>query len=248
MRYADKVQTPKSVNLVFGSAAGNAIQNYLATRAAGEKAGKPVSFWSAAWTEQLEDPRNAQIDYGDETAESMDATGKRMMSNKDVVAVIDSIKPMTGVPFQTWRGKSADAMIERKVTLRVPGVPIPIIGYIDITADDGVPIDLKTAKRMWPKDKEHKELQASFYLAALNQMGWTLNPERKFRYVIITKAKMPRVDDRETSRTAGELLWLFGLIKDTWEAIQAGAFPPSGVGSWKCDPRYCDYFSLCRGA
>ena len=245
--YVDKVETPTAAALVMGSAFHSAVEGYIAAKANGENPAALVTFWPGAWAKQLEAPCNADIDYGDETPESLDATGKRMLKNKDVVAVIDSITPMTGRPFMAWKGESTGPMIERKVTLSVPGVPVPVIGYIDIVADDGVPIDLKTAGRMWPKEKEHGELQVDFYLAALNQMGWALNPQRKFRYVIVTKGKQPRVAVRETTRTMGELLWLFTLIKDTWEAIEAGAFPPRTDG-WKCDPRYCGFWPVCRGA
>jgi len=85
-----------------------------------------------------------------------------------------------------------------------------------------------------------------FYLAALNQAGYTLNCGL-FRHYVFVKTKKPQIQIWESYRTIGQMFWLFGLIKETWEAISAGAFPPNTT-TFKCSPRYCEYWGICRGA
>lgn len=73
--------------------------------------------------------------------------------------------------------------IERKVTFRVAGVPLPIIGYIDILQDDGVPIDIKTSSTEWTVERAEQELQPLYYLEGLKDG----RHGGKFVYVIIQK-------------------------------------------------------------
>ena len=159
------------------------------------------------------------------------------MSADDVAGTIANLVPLV---------TSETPAIEEYVELRVPGVPIPVIGYVDVIEQDGVPCDLKTSSRAWSANKAQDELQPIFYLAALNQAGYDLNPDFKFRHYVFTKAKKPQVQVWETTRTFSDLFWLFGLIADVWHGIEREVFPPSPV-TWRCGEKYCEYWSICRG-
>ena len=119
--------------------------------------------------------------------------------------------------------------IEKRITLQVPGVEVPIIGYIDLITEDGVPCDIKTASRAWYAKKAHDEMQPDFYLAALTQIGET-PPDFRFRYYVFTKTKKPKVQILETKRTPAQLFWMLDMVREVWTGIQAGVFPPTGPG------------------
>ena len=70
----------------------------------------------------------------------------------------------------------------------------------------------------------------------------------KFRYVIFLKKPPYEVQIIETWRTAGDILDLFGLIGDCWQAIQNQVFLPTAkfASNWKCDERYCDFWDICK--
>jgi len=242
--YIDKVQTPTAVALAFGGAFHNTIEAYIEGKALSRDADLPA-LWASKWAEKLE--RETSIDFGGKEPGDFIELGTRMFGKLDVsggganrketaAEFLSKIVPMMN------NGKP---VIERKVTLSVPGVPIPVIGYIDIITVDGVPCDFKTASRAWYKNKADDELQPTFYLAALAQMGEPVT-DGKFRYYIFTKAKSPKAQILETSRSAGQMLWLFELIRQTWQAIEAGVFP-SNPTTWKCSPRFCEYYGICRG-
>jgi len=239
-RYILKPRVPVAVALPFGSAIHEAIQTYVAAKAEGHEVKPLIDLWPDCWQGAVNERRNKDNIKWDRPFSYYTDLGDKMLSAPNVVAAVEAIEPMVVLaPAET-------AVIERKVEFRVPGVPIPVIGYIDMIAADGVPVDFKTASRKWSTGKEHGEIQPDFYLLGLNQENYDLNPGHKFRYYIFTKTKNPICQVLETSRYWGDLFFTMKLIKETWEAIQAGVFPPNPTG-WKCSKKYCEYWELCRG-
>ena len=162
-----------------------------------------------------------------------------MLSDPEIVAVVDAIRPLM---IMAGEGPA----IELPIKMHVPEVPIPITGYIDIIEADGVPGDFKTSARSWSQNKANGEMQPTFYLAALNQLGYDVKGLLFRYYVFIKNLKKPKVQIWETRRTPADLFWLFTLIRDVWRAIDHEVFPPS-PGTWKCSPRFCEYWDICRG-
>ena len=138
-------------------------------------------MWDSNWRAKVETEKN--VDWGAESPDEHHADGRRILTHKDVLALVDGIRPKVD---------DTGLFMERKIALNVPGVPVPIIGYIDIMTADGVPGDFKTASMAWTDQKAKGELQPVFYLAALNQLGITV-PRLAFRHYVITKAKTPTV-------------------------------------------------------
>jgi len=227
-QYVAKEQTPVADSLVLGSAFHGAVEAYLR--------GAPdleVAF-GGAWSQQLE--RGQNIAWEDGVPDTTLATGFRMVRAKPVKKLLDDIR----ANFDTEHG-----LIERRVELRVPGVPVPIVGYIDVITRDGVPGDFKTAARMWAEGKANEEMQPLFYLAALNQEGIQV-PDWTFRHYVVSKGKYPEAKTFEVKRKPSEVFGLFKIIQRSWEAIQAGVYLMQTDG-WKCSPKYCSYWPKCRG-
>ena len=234
-RYLDKTPAPTSPNLVFGSAFHDTIEAFL-TR---EDTSVPLDvIWLECWNEQLNSGRNSSIAWGDNNAIDMAEVGFHMFQTEEIAQTIDAIKPLI---------QDDNPVLEKFIELRIPGVPVPIIGYIDIITADGVPCDFKTAGRKWYPKKAQDETQPVFYLAALNQEGYNLNPDPKFRHYIFTKTKNPVVQVFETTRTVGEMINLFGTVTQVWRGIESEVFPRN-QGTWKCSEKWCSYWSICRGA
>jgi hypothetical protein len=221
--YLDKVPVPTAEALFFGSAFHSTVETFIGNNHEGEI----LSDWDMLWKRQLEvDPKVVF----ETTPEDLYNTGVKMLTAPEIQKGILSIKAAT---------------IERKVTLCVPGVPVPVIGYIDVITKDGVPGDFKTSARAWTMDKALGELQPVFYLAALNQAGEPVQGGR-FRHYVFVKTKEPKFQMLEHAHSTGEMFWLFKMIKSVWDSINAGVFPLNPTG-WKCNPQYCDYWSMCRG-
>ncbi len=233
-KYVKKISTPASPSLVFGSAFHGVVEAVIKARVAGDQQIPVEAIWAEHWAKVQEE----KIDWASELPEELSNLGLRMLTHKDTIALLQSIEPMldeTGAP-----------MIEKRVELHVPGVPIPIIGYIDLIDSTGCPCDFKTAARMWTKEKAEAEEQPLFYHAALNQAGYTQNPGMFFRHFVFTKTKTPQTAVFTTQHTPAQLFWLFGAIREVWRGIEAGVFPPNPA-SWKCSDRWCEHFDRCRG-
>jgi len=249
LKYVDKVQTPSGSALVFGGAFHDTLEAAIGALALGHVNSSETAWllqlWSEKWQAKI---AKEQVAWGGGSPEELAALGARMLGNKLEVSGSGPNRVETMPQFLAKIVPMMDGdkpMIERKIELRVPGVPIPVIGYIDIITADGVPGDFKTAAKAWYADKAHEEMQPTYYLAALAQMGMPV-PDGKFRYYVFTKAQKPKAQIIETQRSASDMLWLFEVIVETWQAIQAGSFPPNPC-TWKCSPQYCGYWQTCGG-
>lgn len=230
-KYIDKVPTLPTPNLILGSAFHDAVEELLSS---GEDKA-PESEFENAFTAQLEKNGDA-INWQGETPESVKEDGLRLFKSKAILDGIKTIKP---------KFDDAGAMLERKVTLSVPNVPVPVIGYIDIILDDSTPADFKTAARKWTDDQAQKSLQSLFYLAALHQAGENIN--WKFEHIVFVKTKEPQFQRIEHWHKPTELFFLFDIIESVWRGIEAGVFIPVTDG-WKCSPQFCDFWDICKGA
>lgn len=233
LHYIDRIRKPVAPALPFGSAFHETVQEYI-DRKSTDSSDTPIEqIWHNRWARQCEQ----KIDWNTETPATMGALGANMLAAPKILSVIDDMAANYGGP---------NCYMERKITLNVEGVPIPIIGYIDIMLNDGIPIDLKTAGKMWPADKAQDEIQPLFYLAGLNQMGEPV-PGNRFRYAIFTKsAKNPYGKVFECEYQYADMFWLYDLISEAWRGIDAKVFPMN-PNSWKCNPKYCEYWGECRG-
>jgi len=224
-KYIEKIATPLATELIFGSAFHQAVENSIAL------GGNPLEHWSNAWAAKSTEQ---EIDWDGDTPESLFNQGIAMLSADDVIKTIKSIR--------TRYDSDGKPAIETKVELRVEGVPIPVIGFVDLLHEDGSVCDFKTSSRQWSEDKALTEMQPIFYFAALEQMGiWhTWN----FRHYVFIKNKVPRVQIINSKRAPDELGFLYRMIRSVWHAIDAGVFPENPT-TWKHDPRYCDYWGVC---
>ena len=227
-KYIDKVPTLPTPSLILGSAVHDTIEKFVV-----EPGQSATELFEKSWAATLE--KNPGINWQEQTEEKIKEDGLRLLKAPAVLQGLGKVRP---------KCDSEGPMIERKVTLQVPNVPVPIIGFIDIVLENGTPADFKTAARKWTEDQAQKSLQSLFYLAALQQAGEQVN--WKFEHLIFVKTKEPQFQRLEHSHKPTELFFLFDIIESVWRGIEAGVFIPVTDG-WKCSPQYCDYWNICKG-
>jgi CRISPR/Cas system-associated exonuclease Cas4 (RecB family) len=97
--------------------------------------------------------------------------GTRMSGLLDVAATVDDINSVLMDPSVSslLAGIVVDpGGVEVKVDFAVEGVPIPVIGFVDVVQANGVPMDIKTSATDWDEDRASRETQPLFYLRGLN--------------------------------------------------------------------------------
>lgn len=233
-KYIAKEPTLSSPALLFGTATHGTIEQYLIDRAEGAPLRSLADLWPEKWNAAVE--REPNCDWGTEAPESHFNEGIRLMGNPELQQTVNRLMPARD---------DQGLFIERRFELKVPGVPVPVIGYIDLVTTDSVPGDFKTAQYAWSQDKAREEIQPLVYLAALHQMGRP-SPGLRFRHYVMTKAKQPKVQVIETQHTYESILWLYQLIQRVWRAIEQETFVMQ-PGAWLCGPKYCSFWSNCRG-
>lgn len=234
-KYLLKQPQSSSIQLMFGGAFHASVEEYISDKAQGRARYSPTELFPYKWRACVERD-GASVEWGTDTPEQHENEGIRILGTPEVQRLIDSINP-----YQDDQGP----FIERKIELSVPGVPVPVIGYIDIVTSDGIPGDFKTSSTKWSQDKAEGEIQPLFYLAALHQAGRTV-PGLKFRHYVITKTKKPEAQILEHSHTWAEVFWLYELIRRAWDGISREVFPVN-PGAWLCSSRFCSAWSQCRG-
>lgn len=235
-KYIAKEPQAVTPPLVFGSALHNTIESYIEAKA---ELGPGFNYaltdkWGEIWQHTLE--KQPECEWGASQPEEHYNEGVRLLNNPDLVQMVNRLTPLRD---------EAGLFMEREVFVNVPGVPVPIKGYIDIVTKDGVPGDFKTSATSWSNEKAAKELQPLFYLAAMNQLGMD-SPGLRFRHYVITKTKTPKVQVIETQHTYDSIFWLYGLVQQVWRAIESETFVVN-PHAWLCSPKYCNAWSQCRG-
>lgn len=234
-RYIDKVQAATSLSLVIGSAVHDVVEEIVRCQSLSMERPETAELAKAKAQERFE-----TATLSAEDAEKIDEV------KSEVSRLVTAPLIQSGVGMIRAKVDDAGAMIERKVTLEVPEVDVPIIGYIDIILDDGTPADFKTASRSWTADRAQTEMQPVFYLSAMGQMGIPVNWH--FKHIVFVKNKNPKFQTFDSERTPAEVGRLFTQIQDVWRSIKAENYLPAAPGSWKCSPKYCEFWQMCQGA
>lgn len=153
--------------------------------------------------------------------------------------------------------------VQREV--RIELLPnVDLLGYVDLIErnTDGtlVVTDNKAStagRASYSTDKAIVDQQLTFYQAALSRLddtndyltrGWRIldigykRTQAKFSSIFVREQNTSTViaNTEATLKNAADQATALLAIE------KAGAFPPTGRGSWKCSERWCGYFDICE--
>ena len=138
--------------------------------------------------------------------------------------------------------------VGKEFSVLLPGTSIPLIGEIDLIVKDeegrSVLIDWKTSARKWPENKADKDLQATCFMYAYEQMDSDYNAsDSVFRYDVLSKTKEPTYNQYETTRNKNNFIKLGQLVQIVERAVKNEIFLPNETGFY-CNS--CQYKSACK--
>jgi hypothetical protein len=230
-RYGDGARSVPTPALVFGKAMHAAIETILGAWALGQEVDL-LRAWGLAWQVAA---ATEGITWGNSDPGELCSQGRMLMGSRSTEHMFRKVIPML---------VDGQPVIEKKIELRVPGVPVPIVGYIDVICADGVPVDFKTSNRPWMVPRAIAEVQPAIYLAALRQERWPGNEELRFRHLVLVKRKKPVLQLLETRRLPEDLFAAMKVVRAAWGGIERGEFG-ANVFSEMCRPGRCGYWGIC---
>ena len=125
----------------------------------------------------------------------------------------------------------------------MPGLDKPLVGEFDLVVNDGREpciVDWKTSSSRWPYGKADRDLQATVFSYAYNQLHGEIP---LFRFDVVTKAKTPTCEAYYTTRSQDDFERFEVLANKTQDAIMKGVFLPNET-SFACAD--CPYSKRCK--
>lgn len=158
-------------------------------------------------------------------------------------AGLDAAVRLTGLYRADLAPLIQPTLVEEKIEADV-GLPVPLIGTIDVLTVDGWMPDLKTADKSKPAGEADNSLQLTFYSGLLAHQTGTW--PKRISLEILVNTKEPKRQSLETKRGPEHWRNLLARLEIALAQIQTGLFPPCDPSSWICSPRWCGYWQSCR--
>jgi putative RecB family exonuclease len=135
--------------------------------------------------------------------------------------------------------------VEEAFVFEIDGMPLPIVGAIDLVErdDSGVILitDHKTTGRAYSIDEIDQNPQITLYQMAMKRNGHA-GHEILLKFDCLVKTKTPKFEQYYTTRTEIDELRLIRKIQSVWNGINSKVFIPNDT-SWKC--KTCPYKKAC---
>jgi len=134
--------------------------------------------------------------------------------------------------------------IEEPFMFRIHGLPVPIIGVLDLVESDEsgaiIITDWKTASKSYSEDEINKNLQLTLYGMAAKANGYG-DKEILMRFHCLIKTRTPKFEEYYTTRSEMDEMRAVKKIRHVWDGIGKRVFIPNE--SWKC--KGCSYKNAC---
>ncbi len=136
--------------------------------------------------------------------------------------------------------------IEEAFSFMVDGIPIPLIGSMDLVEEDPsgtiIITDYKTSSRAYSNNDVDINDQLTIYNMAAKANGFA-DREILLRFQVLIKTKTPKFEQYYTVRSEEDEHMMARKIRNVWEGISKEVFIPN-TGHWKC--KGCSYKSYCE--
>lgn len=218
-QYVERAPREKtSAALILGGLVHEAIQQYLQALLSANKTPSMDELMRLFRRRWKDESQAAPVEYSaNQTANDVEATAKRMLEGF----------------FASAASKPAGRIIGIEETFSIllaPDLP-QLVGATDmITHEEGnlIVTDFKTARSMWSEEivKQHAE-QLSLYSLAASPIAKDLKAGVRTRFVVITKAKEPKIATFEIDISPDRVNRSRVISRRVFHAMQAGLVYPS---------------------
>jgi len=230
-RYIDGIKIPPKVVMIEGSSHHKAMElnnKQKMKKGTDMKASRLTDIFMEDFRERIK-PQKKTIDWEGENEDRIFERAKSF--HTDYARVIaPSIRPT-----------SAEEWFNEEV--KIDGVTFVLNGVIDLKNKTGKGntevLDYKVKSKAASANELKSDHQLSLYshVAGVRQAG----------HIQFLKKANPEVGIIRVRRTEKQQQWALKVTASVVKAVKAGAFPMAQPSHWACSPRFCGYWSMCRG-
>lgn len=132
--------------------------------------------------------------------------------------------------------------VEKELYSEVKGLPVPLMGIIDLVTVDGVVSDLKTGAKKWNQGRADNSIQATMYDGLLTD---NMGKPRSIEFdIVIRNQKEPQI--LTTTRTEDDWGKLVMRSQAMLRGVELGAFNPTHPDNWWCSEKWCGFWHRCQ--
>jgi hypothetical protein len=236
-RYVLGKRSPPGINLIEGTSHHHSMEmDNLSKRDKGKQL--PAKQLTDLFEERLTIETKKAEQECEEAKTTLDWEGE------DKQRLLSRAKILHADYAGKWSHKFEPVLVEQSFTkkIKVGSTEFTAYGQTDLTTKD-TNWDYKTSSKRKSQGDVDSSLQLSLY-------SWNFNLT-KVGYIALVKDGTPHIQVIESTRNPGQWIWALQVLASVVRAIRAGSFPLTNPGSipppWHCSPRFCGYFSDCRG-
>lgn len=168
--------------------------------------------------------------------------GEESEAKKDLASGVDTVTNLAASYARQVAPSITPIAAEEKLQAEVPGLPVPLLGILDVLDISGWCPDLKSAGRKWSAGKEEGQLQPAIYTHLLRTVRDISSPTFSFE-VISHKGEHQHIPVRTQPEDMAAIITRAQILLCT---VQTGLFLPAEPGHWMCSPKWCGYWWSCR--
>lgn len=174
--------------------------------------------------------KEAVEDWGDESAGKVKDTALSLYR----VYHVNALPKITPIEVE-------EPFVVKVGTVTVRGVIDLVDKATDHPGDPGrlEVVDLKTSASKWSENDVKSDAQLSLY-TAVKRLAYA-------RIDNLVSTKTPAIHRLTTTRGPRDHRNLIEDYEQVVDFIKRGVFPMAPMDSWKCTPKWCSYYGLCRG-
>lgn len=227
----DKIKSESTSDaLIFGSCVHKALEAFHIARKNGETNSLEclIDDFTTHWVESIEKAPDVRFKKG-ESAQTQLLRGKAILETYYRECPKDDFRVLA---------------TEEAFSFEIEGLPIPIIGVMDLIEEDEgtvIIVDFKTSCRAYSRDDIDKSLQLTVYEMAARRNGFA-DRDILLRFDCMIKTRTPKFAQYYTVRTEEDEQRAIKKIHRVWDGIQKRVFIPNDT-SWKCG--YCSFKQHC---
>lgn len=232
-RYIDDEKLPPGVAAHVGTGLHGACEYNFKTKIE-TKEDQPLDALTDCAVEYYQNSLDRGVFF---LEEEKDNRAKVMQEGEKTVVDLTELARREFMPSVTPK------LVEEKMFCDLPGVEVPVLGYLDLYTEDDRLLDIKTSGRKWAQSRADISTQPTIYREMINQnMG---HYPSRITFDIFISTKERKYQTLETTRGQDDLTVLANRTKTMLRMIQAGLFPPSDPSAWQCSVKFCGYYQTC---